>query len=85
MVVIECPHCNEDLEMDDGAHGLFECPYCKNEYQWGEAPRMKKKRKLKTHSKVSTNSKITNTKKNKPRTNALDSKTKLVDIYWIKL
>jgi hypothetical protein len=79
MVVIECPHCDEDLEMDDGAHGLFECPYCKNEYQWGEAPRMKKKRKLKTHSKVSTNSKITNTKKNKPRTNALDSKTKLFE------
>ena len=80
MVVIECPHCNEDLEMDDGAHGLFECPYCQNEYQWGEAPRMKrKKRKLNTDSKVSTKSKITNTKENKSRTKALDSKTKLFE------
>ena len=80
MVVIECPHCNEDLEMDDGAHGLFECPYCQNEYQWGEAPRMKrKKRKLKTHSKVSTKSKITNTKQKKSRTKSLDSKTKLFE------
>ena len=80
MVVIECPHCNEDLEMDDGAHGLFECPYCQNEYQWGEAPKMKrKKRKLNTHSKVSTNSKITNTKKKKSRTKSLDSKSKLFE------
>lgn len=66
--------------MDDGAHGLFECPYCQNEYQWGEAPRMKrKKRKLNTHSKVSTNSKITNTKQKKSRTKPLDSKTKLFE------
>ena len=80
MVVIECPHCDEDLEMDDGAHGLFECPYCQNEYQWGEAPRMKrKKRKLNTHSKVSTNSKTTNTKKKKSRTKSLDSKSKLFE------
>lgn len=66
--------------MDNGAHGLFECPYCQNEYQWGEAPRMKrKKRKLNTHSKVSTKSKITNTGKNKPRTKTLDSKSKLYE------
>jgi DNA-directed RNA polymerase subunit M/transcription elongation factor TFIIS len=80
MVVIECPHCDEELEMDDDAYGLFECPYCQNEYQWGEAPRMKrKKRKLNTHSKVSTNSKITNTKQKKSRTKPLDSKTKLFE------
>lgn len=79
MVVIECPHCDEDLEMDDGAHGLFECPYCGNDYEWGEEPSLKKKRKLKTHSKVSTKSKITNTKKINSRTKTLDSKTKLFE------
>jgi len=36
MVVIECPHCDEDIEMDDDAFGLFDCPYCDNEYEWGE-------------------------------------------------
>lgn len=47
MVVIECPHCSEDIEMDDDAHGLFDCPYCDNEYEWGEAPkkRLRKKKK----------------------------------------
>ena len=41
MVVIECPHCNEDIEMDDDAFGLFSCPYCDNEYEWGEKPKSK--------------------------------------------
>ena len=41
MTVIECPHCAEDLEMDDDAYGLFECPYCSGEYEWGEAPKKK--------------------------------------------
>ena len=47
MVVIECPHCSEDIEMDDDAYGLFDCPYCDNEYEWGEAPkkRLRKKKK----------------------------------------
>ena len=36
MVLIECPHCSEDIEMDDDAIGLFDCPYCDNEYEWGE-------------------------------------------------
>ena len=39
MVVIECPHCDEEIEMDDGAFGLFECPYCEGEYEWGEPPK----------------------------------------------
>ena len=39
MVVIECPHCSEDIEMDDGAYGLFECPYCEGEYERGEVPK----------------------------------------------
>jgi len=35
MVVIECPHCDEDIELDDDAFGLFDCPYCENEFEWG--------------------------------------------------
>jgi len=45
MVVIECPHCSEDIEMDDDAYGLFECPYCRGEYEWGEAPKTTTKKK----------------------------------------
>ena len=54
MVVIECPHCSEDIEMDDDAYGLFECPICEGEYEWGEAPKPStKKRTSKRKSKVS--------------------------------
>ena len=35
MVVIECPYCEEDIELDDDAFGLFECPYCDQEFEWG--------------------------------------------------
>ena len=45
MVVIECPHCSEEIEMDDDAYGLFECPYCSGEYEWGEAPKTTTKKK----------------------------------------
>ena len=48
MVVIECPHCDEEIEMDDGAFGLFECPYCEGEYEWGEPP----KKKIRTASNL---------------------------------
>jgi len=34
MVEIECPHCDEDIELDDDEFGLFECPYCENEFLW---------------------------------------------------
>jgi len=37
MVLIECPHCDEELEMDDDSFGIFECPLCEMEYEWGEA------------------------------------------------
>ena len=38
MVVIQCPHCGEDVELEDGASGLFVCPYFKNEFEYeGEA------------------------------------------------
>lgn len=31
--------------MDDDAFGLFECPYCEEEYEWGEAPKTTTKKK----------------------------------------
>ena len=34
MVVIECPHCREHIELDDDASGLFECPFCEGEFEW---------------------------------------------------
>ena len=35
MVVLECPHCDEDIELPDTAEGLFECPHCDEEFEWG--------------------------------------------------
>jgi len=57
MVVIECPHCSEDIEMDDDAYGLFECPICEGEYEWGEAPKKKKKNTIKSDFKTRSKSK----------------------------
>lgn len=37
MVVIKCPQCEEHIELDDDASGLFECPFCEGEFEWGES------------------------------------------------
>ena len=34
MADIICPHCDGELEMDDGASGDFECPLCDGEFEW---------------------------------------------------
>ncbi len=34
MIEIECPHCNGDIELDDDDSGLFNCPYCDQEFLW---------------------------------------------------
>ena len=34
MVVIQCPHCEKDIELEDGASGLFDCPHCNEEFSW---------------------------------------------------
>tara|TARA_B100001758_G_C18067692_1_gene431532 strand:+ start:195 stop:602 length:408 start_codon:yes stop_codon:yes gene_type:complete len=34
MVEIQCPHCGEDIELEDEASGLFDCPYCNDEFAW---------------------------------------------------
>ena len=36
MVEILCPHCEEEIELDDDAVGEFSCPYCDGEFEWGE-------------------------------------------------
>lgn len=48
MVGILCPHCDEEIELEDGASGDFECPHCEEEFEWGEKP--KKKVKVKSDS-----------------------------------
>jgi len=73
MVVIECPHCSEDVEMDDDAFGLFDCPHCGNEYEWGEAPK-KKRRPRTTQKKTRTTQKKTRTTEMKKRFNRQDGK-----------
>lgn len=45
MVEILCPHCEEEIVLDDDAFGEFECPHCENEFEWGEKPKQKVKAK----------------------------------------
>lgn len=34
MPVVQCPHCVQDVELEDGSFGLFECPYCDEEFEF---------------------------------------------------
>ena len=34
MVEIECPHCDEGIELEDDDFGLFDCPHCDEEFSW---------------------------------------------------
>ena len=43
MVVIQCPHCEEEIELDDDAFGEFQCPHCEGEFEWGEKPKARVK------------------------------------------
>ena len=36
MAVIQCPHCSLKVELDVGGSGVFDCPHCGKEFQWGE-------------------------------------------------
>ena len=38
MVTIQCPHCEKDIELEDGLVGLFDCPYCARAILMGTAP-----------------------------------------------
>ncbi|MBT7961409.1 MAG: hypothetical protein HN765_05665, partial [Euryarchaeota archaeon] len=35
MVEILCPHCEEEIELDDNVKGEFACPHCEGEFEWG--------------------------------------------------
>jgi hypothetical protein len=37
MVEIQCPHCDDGIELDDGVYGSFDCPLCEEEFSW-ESP-----------------------------------------------
>ena len=41
MVEIQCPHCGKDIELEDGISGMFDCPYCHNEFIWGNEKKTK--------------------------------------------
>ena len=34
MVEIQCPHCDEDVELENDVFGLFDCPHCDEEFIW---------------------------------------------------
>ena len=34
MVEIFCPHCEQEIELDDDASGEFACPHCGGEFEW---------------------------------------------------
>jgi len=34
VVEIHCPHCEEEIELDDNASGEFACPHCDGEFEW---------------------------------------------------
>jgi hypothetical protein len=39
MVEILCPHCEEEIEIEDDASGEFACPHCDGEFEWNvDAP-----------------------------------------------
>ena len=47
MVDILCPHCEEEIAVDDDASGEFACPYCGGEVEWNvpePAPKTRKKK-----------------------------------------
>jgi len=41
MAEIQCPHCDKNIELEDGLSGLFDCPYCHNEFIWGNEKQTK--------------------------------------------
>tara|TARA_B000000565_G_scaffold173624_1_gene131478 strand:- start:963 stop:1649 length:687 start_codon:yes stop_codon:yes gene_type:complete len=51
MVEILCPHCEEEIELDDDAYGEFTCPHCDGEFEWGEKPKARSKAKTVSNSK----------------------------------
>ena len=38
MAIVQCPHCEKDIELENGVAGQFDCPYCEQEFTWGNTP-----------------------------------------------
>jgi len=38
MVEIVCPHCDEEIALDDGVSGEFACPHCHGVFEWNTDP-----------------------------------------------
>ena len=38
MVEILCPHCDEEIALDDDASGEFSCPHCDGDFEWNIEP-----------------------------------------------
>lgn len=36
MVELQCPHCEEDIELENYAFGFFDCPHCGEEFSWNK-------------------------------------------------
>ena len=34
MVELECPHCELEVDLEDGVYGLFTCPHCQKDFDW---------------------------------------------------
>ena len=34
MPIIQCPHCDDEIALDEGQSGLFDCPHCDKEFEW---------------------------------------------------
>ena len=34
MVEIQCPHCDEEIELENNLFGTFQCPHCENDFEW---------------------------------------------------
>ena len=41
MAEIQCPHCDKNIELEDGLSGMFDCPYCHNKFIWGNEKQTK--------------------------------------------
>ena len=56
MVEILCPHCDEEIELDDDASGEFACPYCEGEFEWNVEPKPKRSRPKRSKRKSTSSS-----------------------------
>ena len=38
MAIIRCPHCDDEISLDDDQAGRFNCPHCSKEFEWNTNP-----------------------------------------------